>query len=123
MSVDIRHDPEEQRFSTVIDGQTGVLDYALDEGVMTLTHTGVPEAIGGRGVAAELMRAALDAARHNGWKVYPACSFAAAYLAKHPEDRDLLVRASGAQHEEDLVDESIEESFPASDPPAVGNFD
>ncbi len=123
MSMEIQHDPDRRRFSTVLDGQTAVIDYALDENVMTITHTGVPDAIGGRGVAAALMSKALDTARHSGWQVYPACSYAAAYLAKHPEEADLLVRARERAHGEELLDESIEESFPASDPPAVGSVD
>jgi predicted GNAT family acetyltransferase len=120
--MDIQHDADAHRFSTLVEGHTAVIDYVLDENVMTLTHTGVPDAIGGRGIAAALMRAALTTARRSGWKVYPACSYAAAYLAKHPEDADLLVRGSAgpSRHEDELIDESIEESFPASDPPSVG---
>jgi len=118
--MDIHHDADTQRFSTEVEGHHAELDYVLDEGqgVMTITHTGVPEAIGGRGIAAGLMQAALRVARQSGWKVYPACSYAAAYLAKHPEEADLLV--NGRRHTEELIDESLEESFPASDPPAVG---
>jgi len=29
-------------------------------------------------------------------------------------------KAPGKQHQEDLIDHSVEETFPASDPPAVG---
>jgi predicted GNAT family acetyltransferase len=57
---------------------------------MTITHTLVPEAIGGRGVAADLTRAALETARANGWKVVPMCSYAVTYLRRHPEYNDLL---------------------------------
>jgi len=53
-------------------------------------HTGVPAAIGGRGVAAALVRAALDHARGEGLKVVPACSYVAAYFKRHPQDADLL---------------------------------
>ena len=80
---------------------------------MTITHTRIPKPIEGRGIAAELMRAALSAARTHSWSVNPACSYAAAYLRKHPQDPD-------KQHIEDLLDEALEESFPASDSPSVG---
>jgi predicted GNAT family acetyltransferase len=117
--MDIHHDAERQRFSTEVEGHGAELDYVLDEGVMTITHTGVPDAIGGRGIAAQLMQSALRTARSAGWQVYPACAYAAAYLAKHPDQADLLTRR---RHSEELLDESIEESFPASDPPAVGGI-
>jgi len=116
--MDIQHDESASRFSTRVDGHEAVLDYVLDEGVMTLTHTGVPPAIEGRGIAARLTQAALLTARAAGWRVYPACSYAAAYMARHPQESDLLVNAR--RHIEELIDESLEESFPASDPPAVG---
>jgi len=111
----IDHDSNARRFTTEVDGVKAVLDYSLLGNVMTITHTGVPDAIGGRGIAGELMRAALRAARDAGWSVTPACSYAAAYMAKHPD----TVR----QHGEDLLDEALDESFPASDPPAVGAVD
>jgi hypothetical protein len=50
----------------------------------------VPQQIGGRGVAAALVRTALDHARSEGLKVDPACSYVAAYFRKHPQDADLL---------------------------------
>jgi predicted GNAT family acetyltransferase len=53
--------------------------------VMTITHTGVPTALGGRGLAGEITKFALDHARAQGWKVIPQCSYVAAYINKHPE--------------------------------------
>lgn len=110
----ISHDPGARRFTTVVEGKRAHLDYTLDGHVMAITHTVVPPAIGGRGIAAELMRAALDAAHGAGWSVNPICSYAAAYLLKHPQEDP------GKQHVDDLLDEALEESFPASDSPSVG---
>ncbi|MGH8191958.1 MAG: GNAT family N-acetyltransferase [Rhodanobacteraceae bacterium] len=88
--MDVHHDTAAQRFQVEVKGHRGVLDYHLRDGTMTITHTGVPPAIGGRGIAAELTRVALEAARRNGWKVTPACSYAAAFIRRHPEFADLL---------------------------------
>jgi predicted GNAT family acetyltransferase len=85
----IRHDTAGHRFSTIVDGHDCVIDYRLAGSVMTITHTGVPEQVGGRGIAAQLMAAALDAARAAGWTVVPACSYALHFMAKHPEYADL----------------------------------
>jgi predicted GNAT family acetyltransferase len=69
--VNIDHDTKAQRFTTDVDGHRAVLDYSLSDQVMTITHTGVPPAISSRGIAAELMRAALSAARAAGWAAAP----------------------------------------------------
>ncbi|WP_282270350.1 GNAT family N-acetyltransferase [Stenotrophomonas sp. PS02298] len=87
---DIEHDAAANRFQTLVDGQRAVLDYELDGGVMVITHTGVPEAIGGRGIAAALTRFALEHARVAGWKVIPACAYAATFMQRHGEYADLL---------------------------------
>jgi len=50
----------------------------------------VPPALEGRGIAGQLTRAVLDHVRAHGLKVEPACSYARAYIDRHPEDRDLL---------------------------------
>jgi len=50
----------------------------------------VPTAIGGRGLAAGLVTAALQYARAQGMTVVPACAYAALFLQRHPEYADLL---------------------------------
>ncbi len=112
MSV-IEHEAHAHRFATVVDSRRAVLEYVLADNVMTITHTEVPPAIGGRGIAAELMRAALNVAHAAGWAVNPACSYAAAYMRRHPDTAE-------RQHQDELLDEALEETFPASDPVSVG---
>lgn len=88
--MDIQHDNASGRFSVVVDGHQCELVYRLNRGVMTITHTGVPRAVGGRGIAAELVRAAFEAAKAQGWKVVPACSYAAAFVRRHNQYASLL---------------------------------
>jgi uncharacterized protein len=109
----ISHDQAAHRFTTKLDGYQAALDYTLAGGVMNITHTGVPAEIGGRGVAADLMQEALKTAQAQGWTVKPVCSYAVAYMRK---------REPGAakNHMDDLLDEALDESFPASDSPSVG---
>ena len=90
MDHPVRHNEESGRFHARVDGHDCVLDYALDDGRMTITHTRVPEAVGGRGIAAALTRAALDIARERGWRVIPACAYARIYFERHPDQADLL---------------------------------
>ncbi len=88
MACEIRE--EAGRFSTVIDGHEAHVDFERTDGTMVITHTRVPTEIGGRGVAADLVKAAFDAARRDGIKVSPVCSYAAVWLEKHPDYADLL---------------------------------
>lgn len=114
--LQINHDSRGHRLVAELQGQTGVLDYELNDKLMSITHIRVPPPIGGRGVAAELMRSALGLAAANGWTVKPICAYAVAYLKRHPE-------GGSDAHLEELLDEALEESFPASDSPAVGGVD
>lgn len=82
MSRNIEHDTAARRFQWLEDGQLCVLDYELHDGVMIVTHTGVPEAAGGRGIAADLAKEALDTARAQGWKVRPLCSYVQAWMRR-----------------------------------------
>lgn len=86
----IGHDQAAGRFIAELDGHRAELDYLLDGGVLRITHTGVPTAIGGRGVAGDLVRNALAFARGHGYKVQPDCSYAQEWFLRHPEQQDLL---------------------------------
>ena len=90
MTTDVRHDASRHQFYAIVDGVRCVLDYQLRGTRMTITHTGVPSAVGGRGIAAALTDAAFAHARSAGWKVVPACSYAATYVQRHPEVQDLI---------------------------------
>jgi hypothetical protein len=114
--LQINHDPRARRLSAQLEGHTALLDYELDGKTMSITHTRVPQPIGGRGVAAELMRNALELATANGWTVKAVCSYAVAYMKRHAAQ-------TPHDHLDEQLDEALEESFPASDPPAVGGVD
>jgi len=78
----IEHDPDRQQFFTVIDGQRCQLDYQRHNDRVLITHTWVPAALGGRGIAARLTRTALAWIRGQGLAVVPVCSYAARYLER-----------------------------------------
>lgn len=91
MSRNIEHNTAEKRFEWLEDGQLCVLDYELHDATMSITHTGVPESVGGRGIAADLARAALDTARAENWKVRPLCSYVAAWMRRQKGAYDDLL--------------------------------
>lgn len=90
MPLTIEHLADRGRFQTVVEGHSCVADYRVVDGVIVVTYTGVPPALEGRGIAGELVQALLDHARAHGLKVRPLCSYARAYMRRHPETADLL---------------------------------
>ena len=81
----IRHDAAHHRFSTEVDGHTAYVEYVPGTDAIAITHTIVPAAIGGRGIAGDLVRAVALHARNEGLRIDPQCSYADAWLRKHPE--------------------------------------
>jgi predicted GNAT family acetyltransferase len=92
MNVAVTHNTAQKRFETTVDGRLCTADYQLRGEVLWMTHTGVPQAVAGRGIAAELVRSALAWAEDKGYKVEPACSYVEAYMRRHPETQKLLAR-------------------------------
>lgn len=89
--MEIQHHARKHQFSSTESGLNSVLDYELDGGQMVITHTLVPTALRGRGIAAELVKSALAHARSHNLKVVPDCSYVAAYMDRHKEYDDLRV--------------------------------
>ncbi len=84
--TDVVDNPAQSRFEVHADGHTGELVYELDGSRLTLIHTGVPPALEGRGLAAQLVRAAVARARREQLTIIPWCPYARQWLRKHPEE-------------------------------------
>ena len=91
MSDAIRDNPAQSRFELDAYGETAAAYYRLSPGVVTFSHTEVPQALSGRGIGSRLIKGALDEVRARGLKVVPKCPFVNAYIAKHPEFADLVL--------------------------------
>jgi predicted GNAT family acetyltransferase len=96
-TITVRDNPQANRFEAVVDGHTAVAMYETAPRVITFTHTRVPESLRGRGIANELAKTALAAARERGLQVVPKCTFFAAYMKRHPETQDLLTPEARVQ--------------------------
>jgi predicted GNAT family acetyltransferase len=82
--VEVRHNEAASRFEAIVDGLLCRADYRMADGVMRIHHTEVPSALEGRGVAAQLVQAALAYAEANGLQVEPQCGYVRAYMRRHP---------------------------------------
>lgn len=89
-TVQVVHNAAQSRFEATVDGHLSVLDYTQEDGRMLATHTGVPTALRGRGIAGQLAHAALEHAREQNLAVVPLCSYMASYIRKHPEYQPLV---------------------------------
>lgn len=87
---EVRNNETESRFETIVDGNAAFAEYRREGDRIIFTHTEVPEAIGGRGVASQLVRSALDQVRREKLTVVPLCAYVAAFIRRNPEYGDLV---------------------------------
>jgi len=73
----------DRRFELQIDGHVAFLDYERARGEIRLLHTEVPPELQGRGLATQLIRHAIDTAKHEKRQVVSMCAAVDNYLAKH----------------------------------------
>lgn len=90
--VQVRHNPEAQQFEATVDGELCRAHYRRTGDVLAMNHTEVPPRLSRRGIAGELVRAAIEFARVNGLRIAPHCSYVRGYFQRHPEARDVLAR-------------------------------
>ncbi|HZQ27681.1 MAG TPA: GNAT family N-acetyltransferase [Acidimicrobiales bacterium] len=91
MATTVRNNGERSRYEIYLDDRlAGVADYEAHGPVVTFPHTEIEPDLRGRGLAAELVRAALDDVRGTGRAVVPHCWYVARFIDEHPEYQDLL---------------------------------
>lgn len=87
--LEITHNPAQHAFEVWIDGHLSKLDYIQDGKNFVITHVGVYPEHRGQGVAAKIVDAGLQYARENSLRVIPMCSYAAAYIRRNPQYKEL----------------------------------
>lgn len=88
--MDVTDNTAHHRFELKTGDHVAMAYYKLSGGVITFTHTEVPEALSGQGIGTRLARGALEQVRGRGLKVVAQCPFIAAFIRKHPEFADML---------------------------------
>lgn len=73
-----------------IEGHKARVVYKEEDGVLHLTNTFVPEELGGRGIAAALVKDVMDDIERRSLRMKPGCSYIIAYVERHPECKKLL---------------------------------
>jgi predicted GNAT family acetyltransferase len=89
-TTDVVHNKAAQQFELRVGERLCVLQYRITAGKMVIYHTEVPHPFEGRGLAAQMTRAALEFAQSEQLHVDPRCPYTAAFFRKHPEYSGLL---------------------------------
>lgn len=93
MSPVVRRNKDLNRFELMEDtAVVAFADFYLSDSVVTVSHVETEPARRGEGNAARLMRGLLDDLRAQDETIVPVCSYAAGFMADHPDDADLLAR-------------------------------
>ncbi len=89
---ELRDNPTIRRLEMIEDGQTVFADYHRDGRRLIVDHVEAPQGLRGTGAAARFMTALAGYARARGLMIIPLCGYAAAWLSRSPEFRDLIDR-------------------------------
>ena len=87
--LEVTQNSNEKRFETWIDGKLSKLDYIEDGKNFVITHVGVQPELRGQGIAGKIVQVGLEYAKARSLRVVPMCSYAAAYIRRHPEYAEL----------------------------------
>ncbi|WDR04817.1 GNAT family N-acetyltransferase [Devosia rhodophyticola] len=90
-TIERQHQSDRGRYVIDLDeGFEAELTYAMTSpDVMLIDHTGVPPQFEGRGIAAQLVEAAIADARRQNFRIVPQCPYVAVQFKRHPEWADL----------------------------------
>ncbi|NNH60751.1 N-acetyltransferase [Rhizobium laguerreae] len=79
------------RYAAKVEGHEAEMTYSrTSPKLVIIDHTGVPDALRGKGVGQALALHAVEAARTGGWKIIPLCPFFKAQAQRHPEWKDVV---------------------------------
>jgi predicted GNAT family acetyltransferase len=88
---ELRNDHQRSRYEMDEQGLTSYANYRLQDGRLFVDYVFAPKALRGTGASGRLMSALAADAREKGLKITPICGYAAAWLQRSPEFRDLVV--------------------------------
>jgi predicted GNAT family acetyltransferase len=79
------------RYIAELEGHQAEMTYSrTSPTLIIIDHTGVPDALRGKGVGQALAAHAIEEARKGGWKIFPLCPFFKAQALRHEEWRDVV---------------------------------
>lgn len=86
------HNTAEKRYEFDLGDDMALVEYIETPDFMVLTHTEVPARYEGQGIGSELVRSVLEDVRARNKQIIPQCPFIAAYIYRHPEWEDVVLK-------------------------------
>ena len=90
MEEKVIHEKENERFVIYIEDKEAFVEYNTGEAKLNLYHTYTEPDLRGKGLAAQVVRAALEFAKESNLKVVPTCSYVRAFIKKNDEYEELV---------------------------------
>ena len=91
MDIRIEENTSGGRYVAELEGHQAEMTYSrTTPTLIIIDHTGVPDALRGKGVGQALALHAVEAARQGGWKIIPLCPFFKSQAQRHPEWNDVV---------------------------------
>jgi predicted GNAT family acetyltransferase len=90
MSEIVTDNTERHQYELPVEGQIVFARYRRQDGVVSILHVEAPVSLRGSGAAGRLMQGIVELVRSQNEKLVPLCSYAAAWMRRHPESADLL---------------------------------
>jgi len=90
MEEKVIHDKTKEQFIIVLDESESLVDYSIEGDKMNLYHTYTHPNLRGKGLAAQVVKAALEYAKKNNLKVVPGCSYVQSFISKNKNYKELV---------------------------------
>ena len=92
MSYTLIDNSDKKQYEFQLSEHTPHIEYIKAKEKIYLTHTEVPMALEGQGIGTELVRQVLEDIKKKELTLVPLCPFVAAYIKKHPQWRELVLK-------------------------------
>ena len=90
MSNAITDNRAKSRFELDVDGRVAYADYRRQGATLVIPYVFAPPELRGTGASGRLLEGVVEVARTEGLKILPLCGYAASWLRRHTEHRDVL---------------------------------
>lgn len=92
MTYELFDNEAEKQYEFHVDSHRPKIEYIKAANTIYLTHTEVPGALQGKGIAKELVLSVLQDIKDKDLTLVPLCPFVATYIKKNPEWRVLVLK-------------------------------